>query len=126
MTQVIYNLLSNAFKFTKEGTISITVEKKDNQAIVSMEDTGEGINSELLPSLFSKFAAKSYQGTGLGLFISKSIIEAHGGRIWAENNDTGKDGKEKGATFYFSLPVSNDKQPQPQPQQQQQKKKQAG
>jgi signal transduction histidine kinase len=100
--QVISNLLSNSFKFTKEGTISITAEKKDNQAIVSVEDTGEGINSELLPSLFSKFAAKSYQGTGLGLFISKSIIEAHGGRIWAENNADGK-----GATFYFSLPLNS-------------------
>jgi signal transduction histidine kinase len=104
MTQVIYNLLSNAFKFTKEGTISITVEKKDNQAIVSVEDTGEGINSELLPSLFSKFAAKSYQGTGLGLFISKSIVEAHGGRIWAENNSNAD---SKGATFYFSLPLNS-------------------
>ncbi|MBV9177296.1 MAG: sensor histidine kinase [Nitrososphaeraceae archaeon] len=118
MTQVIYNLLSNAFKFTKEGTISITVEKKDSQAIVSVEDTGEGINSELLPSLFSKFAAKSYQGTGLGLFISKSIVEAHGGRIWAENNsNAAKDGKEKGATFHFSLPVSNEKQQQQQQRQ---------
>ncbi len=60
-----------------------------------------GIDSEILPRLFSKFATKSFQGTGLGLFISKSIIEAHGGRMWAENNTDG----EKGATFYFTLPL---------------------
>ena len=73
--------------------------------IVSVKDTGSGINPEIMPRLFAKFATKSNTGTGLGLglYISKSIVEAHGGRIWAENN---KDG-EKGATFYFSLPLSN-------------------
>ena len=70
--------------------------------MVSIKDTGTGIDPEIVSRLFEKFASKSYQGTGLGLFISKNIVEAHGGRIGAENN---KDG-ERGATFYFSLPLS--------------------
>jgi len=103
LTQVISNLLSNAIKFTTEGTISISTEKKDdNQVIVSVKDTGSGIDHEILPRLFSKFSAKSFEGTGLGLFISKNIVEAHGGKIWAENNSDGK-----GATFAFSLPIVN-------------------
>ena len=104
VTQVISNILSNALKFTKgKGSmIFITIEKKQNkEVIVKIKDTGTGIDPEILPRLFSKFATKSYQGTGLGLFISKGIIEAHGGRIWAENNAV-----ERGATFSFSLPVS--------------------
>jgi two-component system sensor histidine kinase VicK len=102
LTQVISNLLNNAVKFTTEGTISIGTEKKGNQVIVSIKDTGSGIDHEILPRLFSKFSAKSFEGTGLGLFISKNIVEAHGGRIWAENNADGK-----GATFSFSLPTVN-------------------
>ena len=106
MTQVIYNLLSNAIKFTKEGTITITIEKKDNQeVVVSIKDTGIGISSEILPKLFSKFASKSFQGTGLGLFICKSIIESHGGKIWAENNNNSITDEKKGSTFYFTLPL---------------------
>jgi signal transduction histidine kinase len=103
LSQVISNLLDNAIKFTKEeGTISIVVEKKDNnkEVLVSIKDTGSGIDSEILPRLFTKFATKSDKGTGLGLFISKNIIEDHGGKIWAENNSDGK-----GATFAFSLPI---------------------
>ena len=69
---------------------------------MSIKDTGSGIQPELMPKLFSKFATNSHLGTGLGLFISKSIIEAHGGKIWAENNVNGK-----GATFYFTLPTLN-------------------
>jgi two-component system, OmpR family, sensor histidine kinase VicK len=122
LTQVIYNLLSNAIKFTKKGRIIITIEKKkDNkeEVVVSIKDTGIGIDPEILPKLFSKFASKSYQGTGLGLFICKSIVESHGGKIWAENNDNDHDNdnnnnnnsiadsKEKGSTFYFTLPVIN-------------------
>ena len=114
LMQVIYNLLSNAIKFTKEGRIIITIEKNDNkeEVVVSIKDTGEGIDSEILPQLFSKFASKSYQGTGLGLFIAKSIVEAHGGKIWAENNNDNDnnsiaDSKEKGSTFYFTLPLIN-------------------
>jgi two-component system sensor histidine kinase VicK len=108
LTQVISNLLDNAIKFTKKGTIFITLEKKDNHVIVSVKDSGTGIHPEILPRLFSKFATKSETGTGLGLFISKSIIEAHsGGKIWSENNNNTISGnkEEKGATFAFSLPL---------------------
>ena len=101
ITQVVSNLVGNAVKFTTEGTISINTERKDNQVIVSIKDTGSGIDHEILPILFSKFAAKSFEGTGLGLFISKNIVEAHGGKIWAENNNYAYG--EKGATFYFML-----------------------
>jgi two-component system, OmpR family, sensor histidine kinase VicK len=107
LIQVISNLLSNAVKFTTEGTISISTEKKDNQVIVSVKDNGSGIDSEILPRLFSKFSAKSFEGTGLGLFISKNIVEAHGGKIWAENNDDHDAYGQKGATFYFMLPLTN-------------------
>ena len=76
------------------------VEEKGSHATISIKDAGTGIDSEIFPRLFSKFASKSFEGTGLGLFICKSIIEDHGGRIWAENNVDGK-----GATFSFSLPL---------------------
>jgi two-component system sensor histidine kinase VicK len=104
INQVIYNLLTNAIKFTKEGMVSISVKKKKgknhiNEVILSVTDTGIGIGSEILPRLFSMFATESEIGTGLGLFISKNIVEAHGGKIWGENNTDGK-----GATFVFSLP----------------------
>ncbi|MFZ0514385.1 MAG: HAMP domain-containing sensor histidine kinase, partial [Candidatus Nitrosopolaris sp.] len=90
IAEVISNLLSNAIKFTPEGTITISVEKDKtdknndkNWVIVSVKDTGQGIDVSMLPRLFTKFASKSYHGTGLGLFISKGIVEAHCGRIWA-------------------------------------------
>jgi two-component system sensor histidine kinase VicK len=110
LTQVISNLLSNALKFTKEGVISInTVKKEENEKdilIVSIKDTGSGIDAEIFQKLFSRFISRSFSGTGLGLFISKNIVEAHEGKIWAENNSDGK-----GATFYFSLPlIINQKQ----------------
>ncbi|HYA81821.1 MAG TPA: ATP-binding protein [Candidatus Bathyarchaeia archaeon] len=102
ISQVISNLLNNAIEFTGEGTILVSVEKnkisKDNEIIVSVKDTGQGIDQSILPRLFTKFASKSYKGTGLGLFISKGIIEAHGGNIWGENNPDGR-----GAKFSFSL-----------------------
>ena len=123
--QVISNLVNNAINFTRSGTISVEVERtmasnhisnysndynNDNikncnkpEALVKIKDTGSGIDAEILPRLFSKFATKSdHTGTGLGLFISKSIVEAHGGRIWAENNTDGR-----GATFAFSIPIDN-------------------
>lgn len=71
----------------------------------SITDEGPGIDPEIYPRLFTKFAAKSETGTGLGLFISKSIVEAHGGKIWAENNHD-SDGQMTGATFTFSIPLS--------------------
>jgi two-component system, OmpR family, sensor histidine kinase VicK len=109
ITQVIHNLLGNATKFIEKGTISITAErKKDGNISFTIKDTGIGIDSSLFPRLFQMFATNAIgsslnqSGSGLGLYISKSIIEAHGGRIWAENN---KDGQ--GATFIFILPHSN-------------------
>jgi len=101
ISQVISNLLSNAIKFTEEGTILVKAEKnKDEEVIVSVKDTGTGIDPEIFPRLFSMFVSKSYEDTGLGLFISKSIVEAHGGRIWAENNSDGE-----GASFSFTVPI---------------------
>jgi signal transduction histidine kinase len=101
ITQVISNLLGNTIKFTdKEGEISFHVERDTQQVIVSIKDNGKGIDPEMYARLFTRFATNSTIGTGLGLYISKRIIEAHGGRIWAENN------KDKaGATFTFTLPV---------------------
>lgn len=82
ITQVISNLLSNALKFTAEGTISIVSNVNGNEAITTIQDTGQGIDPDILPKLFSKFTTKSFSGTGLGLFISKNIVQEHGGRIW--------------------------------------------
>ncbi len=103
LMQVISNLINNAIKFTLKGTITVTTEKKEenNEIIVNIKDTGSGIDSEIMPKLFSKFATKSETGTGLGLFVSQSIIEAHGGKIWAKNNSNGR-----GSTFSFSLPLT--------------------
>jgi signal transduction histidine kinase len=107
ISQVVSNLISNALKFTSGGTISVQTsvygndKSNTNEVIVRIKDNGQGIDPEILPRLFSKFATKSYSGTGLGLFICKSIVEAHGGSIWAENNSDGK-----GATFSFTLPLS--------------------
>jgi signal transduction histidine kinase len=104
INQVISNLLNNAIKFTNKGCISIMLEKKypENEMFVSVKDTGYGIDQSILSKLFSKFASKSKEGTGLGLYISKNIIESHGGKIWAKNNEDGK-----GATFSFSLPFDS-------------------
>jgi signal transduction histidine kinase len=104
ISQVLSNLVSNALKFTKSGIVSVSIEEVKNddyekEFIAAVKDTGTGIDSDIMPQLFTKFVSKSQTGTGLGLFISKSIVEAHGGRIWAENNPDGK-----GATFRFSLP----------------------
>jgi len=105
ITEVLWNLLDNAVKFTKAkggGTISIVGEKIDNQAVIEIKDTGKGIDADMIPRLFSKFATTSHRGTGLGLFISKSIVEAHGGKISAENNKNGQ-----GGTFTFALPIAS-------------------
>ena len=87
--EVLTNLIGNAIKFTDSGgTITVTAEKSaaKKEVMVSIKDTGNGIDSEILPRLFAKFVSKSDNGTGLGLYLSKGIIQAHGGRIWAENN----------------------------------------
>jgi signal transduction histidine kinase len=131
MFEVMTNLITNAIKFSGDKPITITVKKiqknaidhkhqlgenkkvhKDDttqnkdenilmMAVVSIRDRGTGIDSDIFPRLFTKFTTKSNQGTGLGLYISKSIIEAHGGQIWARNNFD----EDKGATFSFSLPL---------------------
>lgn len=102
ITQVVSNLLGNAVKFTKDGTISVKVstDKESGEAIICIKDTGQGIDPGIVPHLFTKFSSKSFEGIGLGLFIAKNIVEAHGGRIWAENNSDGK-----GAVFFFTLKI---------------------
>jgi signal transduction histidine kinase len=112
ITQVISNLLSNAVKFTEDGSITVKMKReKDNNAannnrheliVVSIRDTGKGIDPAVKDKLFEKFETRSEKGIGLGLYISRKIMEAHGGRIWAENNGDGK-----GATFSFNLPIAN-------------------
>ncbi len=106
--EVVANLLSNAAKFTNKGRIVIGAEKRTHEpggsrqyALVTVRDTGMGIDPEIMPRLFTKFASKSEQGTGLGLFISKNIVEAHGGAIWGENSSDGSGG----AVFSFMLPL---------------------
>lgn len=129
--QVISNLLDNAIKFTRTGKVWVELKRKNsekipdnNRVIISVKDEGPGIDSSMMPRLFSKFTSKSEKGTGLGLFISKSIIEAHGGEIWAKNNSAsetkrreGRDGSnygdsDEGATFSFSLPVKPSQKPE--------------
>jgi signal transduction histidine kinase len=102
IAQVLTNLLDNSINSGQEGIISVTtaIDPDTNSIIVSVKDDGSGINPHILPRLFSKFATASERGTGLGLYISKKIIDAHDGKIWAENNKEGK-----GATFGFTLPL---------------------
>jgi signal transduction histidine kinase len=124
LIQVISNLLDNAIKFTKKqdkesekGSIYVTAEKNKNrengskkqEVVVRIKDTGTGIHPEIVSRLFTKFATASETGTGLGLFICKSIVEAHGGKIWAENNPE----RKVGAVFELSLPLSEQQQQQP-------------
>jgi two-component system, OmpR family, sensor histidine kinase VicK len=105
ISEVVSNILNNAIKFTHNGSITVSVKVQSNdsgsQVIVLIRDEGTGIDREIASRLFSKFVTKSDKGTGLGLYISKSIIEAHGGKIWARNNED-----ERGATFGFSLPLN--------------------
>jgi two-component system, OmpR family, sensor histidine kinase VicK len=103
MTQVICNILDNAVSFSHEGKIRVILKKEEQDGqtflIIGVKDMGRGIDQDISSKLFTKFAFKSDMGTGLGLFISKGIVEAHGGKIWAENN------ADRGATFSFSLPI---------------------
>jgi len=109
--QVIINLLSNAIKNTPpKGKIIISLRKEKNFAKISISDTGVGLTEEEMSKIFSRFGKIErpdkgleyidIQGSGLGLFISKEIIDLHGGKIWAWS-----EGRNKGATFYFSLPI---------------------
>ena len=101
LSEVVWNLLDNATKFTEKGAISVASRKENSHISISVKDSGSGIDSDVLPKLFTKFVTKSEKGTGLGLYIAKSIIEAHGGKMWAKNNNDGK-----GATFTFTLPLT--------------------
>jgi two-component system sensor histidine kinase VicK len=107
ISEVMSNLLSNAIKFTKEDAIFISIEKREDDnndyALVTVKDTGGGIDPEILPNMFSKFITKSFEGLGLGLYISKHIVKAHGGKIEGKNNDNGI-----GAEFGFTLPLIKD------------------
>jgi len=100
LEQVVSNLLGNALKFAQEGKVSILVEKREDNAVVTISDTGRGIKPEIIHRLFTKFVTLSNGGTGLGLYISKSIIDAHGGNISARNNVNGL-----GASFMFQIPI---------------------
>ena len=106
--QVMSNLINNALRFTKEGTIAVKIQAIDGLAQVSVKDTGSGIDPQVIPRLFQKFVTKSARGTGLGLYISNSIVQAHGGNMWGENNSDGK-----GATFTFTLPLEKRYQEEP-------------
>jgi two-component system, OmpR family, sensor histidine kinase VicK len=110
--QALFNLVDNAMKFTDDGKVIVSVKKEIEASdknsdgnimiVVRVSDTGTGIDSSIKQRLFEKFSSKAKgHGTGLGLYISKNIIEAHGGKMWGENNADGK-----GATFAFSLPLS--------------------
>ena len=108
IVEVISNLLGNAVKFTKEGEIFVSIGKKEdnnnNYVLVTVRDSGEGVDPEILPKMFSKFITKSFEGLGLGLYISKNIVEAHGGKMLGKNNDNGI-----GAEFGFTLPLKDTK-----------------
>jgi signal transduction histidine kinase len=102
--------LDNASKFTEKGEITLSIIEDDaennsndkyNNITIRIQDTGKGIDPEILPRLFKKFATKSERGTGLGLYISRNIVEAHGGKIWAEKTSNGK-----GTVFVFTLPTT--------------------
>lgn len=108
IAQVIRNLIDNALKFTDSGKIEISLQDKADETIIQVRDTGAGIDPEILPKLFQKFVKGSAGGTGLGLFISKKIIEAHGGRIWIESKNN-LASAPAGTTFLVSLPkISKD------------------
>ena len=99
--------MDNATKFTEKGEINLSIVKyNDHDAQIRIQDTGTGIDAEILPRLFEKFATKSERGTGLGLYIS-NIVEAHGGKIWTENNNNNNTNDSKGTVFLFTLPLDN-------------------
>jgi signal transduction histidine kinase len=100
LSRIFYNLIDNANKFTKSGIIKILVEIGEDEVKFSVINPGKAIDEEIFPKLFNKFATKSFQGTGLGLYICKNIVEAHGGKIWGENNK-----ESDSVTFAFTLPI---------------------
>ena len=100
IAQTLFNLLDNAMKFTEEGSILVSAVVMKTEAVVAVQDPGIGIDPEIKARLFEKFASKSSSGTGLGLYLSRKIIEAHGGRIWCKDNE-----QQKGADCGFAIPL---------------------
>jgi signal transduction histidine kinase len=100
IAQTLFNLLDNAMKFTENGTVEIALNQVGNELVFSVRDSGAGIDPLIIGKLFEKFVTKSSGGTGLGLYLCKKIVEAHGGRIWGQNNMGAT-----GATFSFTLPM---------------------
>ena len=105
LQRVFVNLVSNALKHTRNGTIVIKAEEEDGWAKVTVKDTGSGISAEDMPHIWERYykGKHSETGTGLGLFICKFIVESHGGKIWAESEPG------KGTAFMFNLPLSDKK-----------------
>ena len=103
VNQVFLNIINNAIKILEEGQVIVSVQRQNNDVLVKITDNGPGIPSKIKDKLFTKFVTGSKSGTGLGLYICKNIIEKHGGKIWAENN------QDKGATFSFSVPINTEK-----------------
>ncbi len=106
LEEVIINLVGNAINYTLSGSITVKVRRNEDQVMVSIADTGKGIPKEAIPHLFTKFfrvigeLQSGAKGTGLGLYISKKIVDSLGGKIWVESN------LNQGSTFYFSLPIA--------------------
>ena len=115
----MFNLLHNAMKFTSQGAITVTVtikrtshdltdtDSNNDSIVVSIKDQGTGVDPSLKDKLFEKFATKSANGAGLGLYLSRKIVEAHGGKIWIERTTHSNDEDERGAIFVFNLPIKN-------------------
>jgi signal transduction histidine kinase len=103
VNQVFLNIINNAIDILQEGQVIVSVESQNNDVLVKITDNGPGIQSKIKDKLFTKFVTGSKSGTGLGLYICKNIIEKHGGKIWAENN------QDKGATFSFTVPIKTEK-----------------
>ena len=103
VNQVFSNIINNAINILQEGQVIVSVRRQNSDVLVNIIDNGPGIPSNIKDKLFTKFVTGSKTGTGLGLYICKNIIEKHGGKIWAENN------QDKGATFSFSVPINTEK-----------------
>lgn len=98
--QFLFNLFDNTIKFTQKGNIVCSIQLSSSYLMITITDAGNGFDPTIENKLFEKFTSTSHNGTGLGLYLSKKIVEAHDGRLWAENNAVGK-----GATFTFRLRV---------------------
>ena len=107
LQQILFNLVGNAINFTEAGSVSLSAEKKENMALISVKDTGIGVPEDKKEHIFESFeqldldVEREFIGTGLGLTITKNLVELHGGEIWIDSELT------KGSTFYFTIPVTN-------------------